>query len=40
MKYIINGKEFTCKTENPHGALREMLMNAMLSGKKVEIMKE
>lgn len=40
MKYIINGKEFICETKNPHGALREMLINAMLNGEKVEIVKE
>lgn len=40
MKYIINGKEYTCKTQNPHGKLRDLLINAMLDGKKVEIVKE
>ena len=39
MKYIINGREYTT-TANPHGALREILINAMLEGKKVEIVKE
>lgn len=40
MKYIINGKEYTINTNNPHGAIREILINAMLDGKKVEIVKE
>jgi len=40
MKYIINGKEYTTNTNNPHGALREILIDAMLEGKKVEIVKE
>lgn len=40
MKYIINGKEFTCKTLNPHGMLREILIEAALNGEKVEIVKE
>ncbi len=40
MKYIINGVTYTCKTANPHGALREILINAMLAGKTVEIVKE
>lgn len=40
MKYIINGKEYTSKTANPHGTLREILINAMLNGKTVEIVKE
>lgn len=31
MKYIINGKEFTCYG-NPHGMLREMLIDAQLNG--------
>ena len=39
MKYIINGKEFTCTTERPHGDLREMLIEAQLNGWKVEIVK-
>lgn len=40
MKYIINDKEYTINTKNPHGAIREILINAMLEGKKVEIVKE
>lgn len=40
MKYIINGKEYTINTQNPHGAIRETLINAMLEGKRVEIVKE
>lgn len=40
MKYIVNGKEYTCKTPNPHGALRDILINAMLEGKEVKIVKE
>ena len=40
MKYIVNGKEYTCKTPNPHGVLRDILINAMLEGKEVKIVKE
>ena len=40
MKYIINGKEYTCNTPTPHGYLRDLLIDAMLEGKKVEIVKE
>lgn len=40
MKYIVNGKEYTT-TNNPHGALREILINAMLEeDKEVKIVKE
>lgn len=39
MKYIVNGKEYTT-TNNPHGALRDILINAMLEGKEVKIVKE
>lgn len=40
MKYIINGREYTTTTKNPHGYLRELLIEAMLNGEKVEIVKE
>jgi len=40
MKYIINGKEFTCKTAQPHGYLRDLLIEAQLNGQKVEVVKE
>lgn len=40
MKYIINGKEYTTTTNNPHGVLREILIDAMLEGKEVKIVKE
>lgn len=30
MKYIINGKEFICDTNNPHGYMRELLIDAQL----------
>lgn len=40
MKIMINGKEFTCTTNNPHGRLREMMIDAMLDGKEVKIIKE
>jgi len=36
MKYIINGNEFTCYGNHPHGALREMLIDAQLNGWTVE----
>ncbi len=29
-KYIINGKTYECKTEQPHGYLRDLLINAQL----------
>ena len=40
MKYIVNGKEYTTTTNNPQGALRDILNNAMLEGKEVKIVKE
>lgn len=40
MKYIINGTTYTCTTTQPHGALREILINAQLNGAKIEIVKE
>lgn len=40
MKYIINGKEYITTTENPHGALREILINAQMHGAKIEIVKK
>ena len=40
MKYIINGKEFTCNTQQPHGYLRDLLIDAQLNGWKVEIVKD
>jgi len=40
MKYIVNDKEYTTTTNNPHGALRDLLIDAMLEGKEVKIVKE
>lgn len=40
MKHIINGREYICNTPNPHGALREILINAQMHGAKIEIVKE
>lgn len=36
MKYIINGIAYTCKTAQPHGYLRDLLIEAQLMGWKVE----
>lgn len=36
MKYIINGTTYTCKTAQPHGHLRDLLIDAQLNGWKVE----
>lgn len=36
MKFIINGAAYTCKTKEPHGLLRDLLIDAMLNGQKVE----
>lgn len=36
MKYIINGTTYTCKTAQPHGYLRDLLIEAQLNGWKVE----
>ena len=36
MKYIINGITYTCKTNEPHGILRDMLIEAQINGWKVE----
>lgn len=37
---IIDGKVVaTFKTAQPHGELREIMINAMLEGKKVEVRK-
>lgn len=36
MKYIINNTTYTCKTKEPHGLLRDLLIEAMLNGQKVE----
>ena len=36
MKYIINGTAYTCKTNEPHGVLRDMLIEAQINGWKVE----
>ena len=36
MKYIINGTTYTCTTKQPHGNLRDMLIEAQLNGWKVE----
>ena len=35
-KFIINGKTYTCPTAQPHGLLRELLIDAQLMGWKVE----
>ena len=40
MKYIINGVTYTCKTAQPHGLLRDLLIDAQLNGHKVEIVRE
>ena len=40
MKYIINGTAYTCKTAQPHGYLRDMLIEAQLNDWKVEIVKD
>ena len=39
MKDIINDKEVTCKTTQPHGYLRDLLIEAQLNGWKVEIVR-
>ena len=42
MKYniIINGvKKFEINTQNPHGAMRNYIIECMLNGEKVEIVK-
>lgn len=42
MKYIviINGvQKFTLNTKNPHGAMRDYLIECQLNGEKVEIVK-
>ena len=36
MKYAINGITYTCKTNQPHGILRELLIEAQINGWKVE----
>lgn len=36
MKYIINGTTYTCTTKQPHGDLREMLIEAQLNDWTVE----
>lgn len=36
MKYIINGTIYTSKTVQPHGYLRDLLIEAQLNGWKVE----
>lgn len=40
MKYIVGNRIYTSNTVNPHGALKEILINAMLRGEKVEIVKD
>lgn len=35
-KFIINGKTYTCPTAQPHGELRELLIDAYILGWKVE----
>lgn len=39
MKYIINGITYTCETAQPHGRLRDLLIEAQLMGWKVEVVK-
>ena len=39
MKYIINGITYTSQTTQPHGAVRDILIDAQLNGWKVEIVK-
>lgn len=36
MKYIINNTVYTSKTAQPHGYLRDLLIEAQLNGWKVE----
>ena len=36
MKYVINGITYTCNTEQPHGRLRDLLIEAQINGQKVE----
>lgn len=36
MRYIINGNTYECKTEQPHGYLRDLLIEAQLNGWQVE----
>ena len=36
MKYIIDGKTYECKTAQPHGYLRDLLIEAQLMGYKVK----
>lgn len=36
MKFIINGKEYSCKGANPRGELRDMLIDAQLNGWTIE----
>lgn len=36
MKYIINGVTYTCNTNQPHGRLRDLLIEAQMQGLKVE----
>lgn len=38
--YIINGTTYTCETEQPHGYLRDLLIEAALSGDKVEVIEK
>ena len=40
MKYIINGTVYTSKTAQPHGYLRDLLIEAQLNGQKVEVVNE
>ena len=41
MKYIINNTTvYTCKSNNPHDDLREILIEALLDGKTVENTKD
>lgn len=36
MKYIINGVTYTCTTTQPHGYLRDLLIEAQMANLKVE----
>ena len=34
-KYIINGKTYTCTTKQPHGWLKDLLIDAQLDGLEI-----
>ena len=39
-KYIINNTTYTSKTAQPHGKLRELLIDAQLKGYTIKIVRE